>query len=529
MHNLRPLALSSLMLASAFLVACPDPQGRYDEFGEKTEEFRGGSTNNGQPNNTVQVDFSGRYFMALATVTAPSLPIYFDTTVTVDENFLVDFSFQPLKTDTDPLNGSAARPDARTPAGDPIVVEDVQLTEEGTFTLSLVDARVNGEANPLSGGNILATIELEGFVTSSSSWCGLAGGAATEPTTIDLTGSTFGAGVVSDETIAEFVPIPKCEGSVVPEPDMGDMGDMGDMDGDMGPDDVKRCPDGLEGDYLLTFKADVQTTRNQVAVTIEASDDPEICYSGTVNSLMDDSQIGTVEYGLELNDALTIFIPDFTIPPGASALLPNGGVAALTLTSSHWTLEGACGELLFALESPAISSPGDFAMIRAESENFTIQESNTSATCTAIVPNEDCGLAPFAGTWDLKFETQSSQGNPTLVTLEMATHPLTCLTGAWIAKSDGETVLATLQQASPLPDGQLELQMRNFRIPPGANPLLANGGTADVEIITTQADSDAGTMCGTVSVNLFLPFTLASAGTFAASNSGEPAESSCPE
>lgn len=528
MHNLRPLALSSLMLASAFLVACPDPQGRYDEFGEKTEEFRGGSTNNGQPNNTVQVDFSGRYFMALATVTAPSLPIYFDTTVTVDENFLVDFSFQPLKTDTDPLNGGAARPDARTPAGDPIVVEDVQLTEEGTFTLSLVDASVNGEANPLSGGNILATIELEGFVTSSTSWCGLAGGAATEPTTIDLTGSTFGAGVITDETIAEFVPIPKCEGNIVPEPDMGET-DMGDMDGDMGPEAETRCPGGLEGEYLLTFHASGQSERRQVALTLESNGDSEVCYAGTVNSLVDDSQIGTVEFGIELDDVLTIVVPDFAIPPGATPILPDGGEAKLMLEASHWTTEGACGDLTFSLESAGISLPGDFAMIRAESQDFTIQDATTSSSCSVIIPNEDCGLAPFAGTWDLKFETQSSQGNPTLVTLEMATHPLTCLTGAWIAKSDGETMLATLQQASALPDGQVELQMRNFRIPPGANPLLANGGTADVEIVSTEADSAAGTMCGTVSVNLFDPFPTASAGTFAASNSGEPAESSCPE
>ena len=529
MKNLYKIVLlAPLAVATALISACPDSQGRYDEFGAKTEEARKGATNNTDPNNAVQVDFSGRYFLAIATSLAPTTPLYFDTTVTVDENFMVNFSFQPVKTDLDPTAGNDPRSDARTPVGDPIVVENVQLTEEGTFSVTLTDANVAGSANPISGGDIVATIELSGFVTSATTFCGTAAGEVSQPTLLNLAGSTFGAGIIDDDSIGTFEPIPKCEGGVIPEPDMGET-DMGDMDEDMGPAAKKRCVAGLEGEYLLTFKADVQGTRNQVGLTLVVDADEEVCYTGTVTSLTDDSEIGTVEYAVELDGLLTTHIPDFTIPPGASALLPNGGVVALDLFGAHWTTEGQCGDLFFALQAPPITSPGGFAMIRKDSTVFTIQDSTTAATCTAVIPNESCGLDDFAGTYDFKFETASSAGNPTLVSLELTTHPLTCLQGAWVSKTDGTTVVASVQEVLPLAADQLQINMRNFIIPPGANPLLPNGGAADVVITSTVADSAAPqNMCGTLSVNLFDPFTLASAGTFAAEVGTEPAEPRCP-
>jgi len=530
MKNLYKIALlAPLAAATALISACPDSQGRYDEFGAKTEDARKGATNNQTPNNSVQVDFSGRYFLSIATSLAPTTPLYFDTTVTVDENFVVNFSFQPVKTDLDPFAGNMPRPDARTPVGDPIVVGNVQLTEEGTFSVTLTDANVAGAANPISGGDIVATIELSGFVTSATAFCGTAAGQVSQPTLLNLAGSTFGAGIVDDDTIGDFEPIAKCEGGVIPEPDMGEE-DMGnDMDEDMGPVAKKRCPGGLEGEYLLTFKADVQGTRNQVGLTLVTNADPSICYTGTVNSLTDDSEIGTVEYAVEIDGMFTTHIPDFTIPPGASPILPNGGVVKLDLFAAHWTTEGQCGDLFFALQAPPITSDGGFAMIRANSDKFTIQTSDTAATCTAIIPNESCGLDAFAGNYDFKFETASSAGNPTLVSLQLATHPLTCLQGAWVSKTDGTTVVATVQEVLPIADDQIQINMRNFGIPPGANPVLPNGGAADVTITSTVADSaDPKNMCGTLVVNLFDPFVLASAGTFAAEVGSEPAEPRCP-
>lgn len=525
----RTALILPLSLATALLTACPDTQGRFDEFGVKTEDARQAGTNNQTPNTAVQVDFSGRYFMAIATSLELSKPIFFDTTVEVDENFVAKFTFQPLKTDLDPFEGNAPRPDARTPVGDPIIVENVQLTEEGTFSLTLENATVAGEANPISGGQIVATLTLNGYVLSTTSFCGTLAGDLKEPFPSPLTGS-FGAGIVTDETMAAFEPVSKCEGGIIPEPDMGDDADMGDdMDEDMEVPPAIRCPEALEGDYLLTFHATGQASRNQVRLTLETSTDDTICYTGTVTSLANDAQIGTVEFARETDGIFLTKIPDFAIPAGATPILPDGGEAQLDLTASHWTTEGSCGTLQFSLVGTAISLPGNFAIIRQDSTKFTIQEAETAASCNVIIPNEACGLDAFAGDYNLKFETAASAGNPTLLTLELATHPLTCLQGQWVSKTDGST-LATLQEAFPLADDQLQLNMRNFRIPPGANPILPNGGTADVTITSTTAVSTApANMCGTVVVSLFQPFELDSAGTFAALVGSDPAEARCPE
>ncbi len=524
-------ALSAVSLAVAF-VACdtPDPEGRYKEFGDNTKDYRSTTSTNNDPNNAVQVDFSGRYFLSIATSVLPSTPLFFDTTVTVDENFVANFSFQPLKTDLTPATDPRA--DARVAVGPPIIVNDVQLLEDGTFELELTDAAVDGEANPISGGDIVATIKLSGFVTSSSAFCGTVDGQVSQPTNIGLEGSTFGAIPIENDDLTLIVPEGKCGAGVLPVDDAGmDSGDA-DMGDDAGPAPKIRCPAGLEGDYVLTFKADVQTERTQVRMTVAASTDTNLCYTGEVASLTSGDKIGDIEYLREADGIMQILVPNFTIPPGATALLPDGGNSRLELTATNWTSKGSCGDLFFQLvELPAITSGGNFAAIRENSTDFTIVDSMTSAKCSAIEPVTPCGLDAYAGTYNFKFITESTAGaggSPTLITLELATNPLTCLSGSWISKTT-ETTLADVQYAELDGTDQVKLTVRNFVIPPDPTNVISflrDGGLADAVIKSTQ--SVPGTsMCGTMSVSLLEPLQITSPATFGADVALEP-DVACP-
>ncbi|MEZ4459951.1 MAG: hypothetical protein R3E66_09515 [bacterium] len=519
------LAIAAVSVGVAF-VACdnPDPQGRYDEFGKNTEEFRSTTSTNNQPNNAVQVDFSGQYFLSISTSILPSSPLFFDTTVTVDENFVANFSFQPLTVDTN------AAP--RTPVGDPIVVNGVQLNEDGTFELELTDAAVDGSANPISGGNIVATIKLNGFVTSATTFCGTASGQVSQPTMLDLAGSTFGAIIPETEDLTLVTPVGKCEAGVLPTPD-GGMDAGTDMDeADMGPQAKIRCPSGLAGDYVLTFKADVQSARSQVKMTLVASDDDTLCYTGEILSLTDDSKIGDVEYFHEADGIVKGLIPNFAIPPGATPLLPDGGNSRLELTASSWTSEGSCGELFFSIVGTAITSPGDFAAIRQDSTSFTVSPSMTAATCSAIIPNESCGLDAFAGTYDFKFisdTTEQAGGNPTVLELQLETNALSCLKGAWISKTTGAKI-ADIISAEVFNTDQTRFYLRNFIIPADpTNPIafLRDGGLADGNFTATTAVPGTS-MCGTMNLNLVEPVPISSPGNFAAEVGMEPATAGCP-
>lgn len=522
-------ALSAVSLVVAF-VACdtPDPQGRYDEFGENTKDYRSTTSTNNDPNNAVQVDFSGRYFLSIATSVLPSTPLYFDTTVTVDENFVANFSFQPLKTDLTP--STEPRADARVAVGDPIIVNNVQLLEDGTFELELTDAAVDGEANPISGGDIVATIRLSGFVTSATAFCGTVDGQVSEPTQIGLAGSTFGAIPIENDDLTLITPSAKCEAGVVPVDDTGlDAGDA-DMD-DAGPVAKIRCPAGLEGDYVLTFKADVQSTRTQVRMTVATSADTNLCYTGEVASLTSGDKIGDIEYLREADGIMQILVPNFAIPPGATPLLPDGGESRLELTASNWTTEGSCGDLFFSIVGLPITSAGNFAAIRENSTLFTVANSMTAAKCSAIEPVTACGLDAYAGSYNFKFITESTAsagGNPTLITLELETNPLTCLSGSWISKTTG-TTLANVQYAELEGTDQVKLTVRNFVIPPDPTNVISflrEGGLADAVIKSTQ--SVPGTsMCGTMSVSLLEPLQITSPATFGADVTLEP-DVACP-
>ncbi|MGB1699503.1 MAG: hypothetical protein ACPHRO_06110, partial [Nannocystaceae bacterium] len=135
-------------------------------------------------------NISGYHLVGLETLLGIGTPIQFMTEV-VSDGATATFSFQPLSLDM----GAIDTP--REEVGDPIVVEDVPIVD-GTFTINFGEVTVSGEANPISGGDIVATIVLEGRILSSDAWAGTVSGMASSPVSADLSGSTFGAYRVAD-------------------------------------------------------------------------------------------------------------------------------------------------------------------------------------------------------------------------------------------------------------------------------------------------------------------------------------------
>lgn len=180
------------MFASLTGCESPDPDGRMDEFHDATDELRGQVEV--EECTGEQVAFAGSYFLGVKTVLNSAVPIMFDVTVTGDESEF-DISFQTLRTDED-IDGNA-RDNARTPVGDPLVATGVTLESDGTFTFDFTNIVVPGEGNPISGGDISATLTITATVCGNDSFCGTANVEAFAPTAGTFNG-TFG-GILTDD------------------------------------------------------------------------------------------------------------------------------------------------------------------------------------------------------------------------------------------------------------------------------------------------------------------------------------------
>jgi hypothetical protein len=207
----RHLHIRSSVCASAALLwlllsaeACVDPKGRYEDFIDRTADMRGrdaGMTATGE-----RFDFSGRYLLALSTTLAPGQPILFACDISVASDLeTLDLSIQPLTTD------DSAMP--REPVGDTLDVTGIAYAEDGTFSADFGEVTVPGEANPISGSDIVATVAITATAFPMDAdlpnhFCGEATGMATVPLALDLAGSTFGA--VETDDLASTDPLTSC-------------------------------------------------------------------------------------------------------------------------------------------------------------------------------------------------------------------------------------------------------------------------------------------------------------------------------
>lgn len=181
--------------------ACVDPNARFEDFEQRVldADTSGGNGTGGL------FDISGEFLATIAPGFMPDFQLQFLTTIDyspVGGGATVNFSFQPLHASNCPDF------EARVPVGDPLVMDDVGVDSLGQFELTIEGAEVDGLANAVSCGDILADITLIGVIKSEDLFCGTAGGMVMMPTPASLEGSTLGAVRVEPDTPAEDLPEP---------------------------------------------------------------------------------------------------------------------------------------------------------------------------------------------------------------------------------------------------------------------------------------------------------------------------------
>jgi len=142
-------------------------------------------------------DMTGTYLWALETTLGPGLPLQFATTVKFkfgdDGTITADFSFQPL---------SLEQNEVTTPrefVGTPLVYNDIAFDADGNYAIDMGTVEVTGQANPVTGSDIVATLVVTGSIVHINAFCGQLTGDLTSPLEYDLVGSTFAATRLADD------------------------------------------------------------------------------------------------------------------------------------------------------------------------------------------------------------------------------------------------------------------------------------------------------------------------------------------
>jgi hypothetical protein len=149
----------------------------------------GGSDVGGAPvdvcANLRDGDAAGRYLFTLSLTLNPKLAFAFDTTLVLESGggqTLVGLTMQPL---------SAA--DQTSPVGVALAFGGLPIEDDGTFDWELGELTIPGPANPISGIDITAELQLSGGLCDDGPgfFCGDVTGASSAPFELDLEGSTF--------------------------------------------------------------------------------------------------------------------------------------------------------------------------------------------------------------------------------------------------------------------------------------------------------------------------------------------------
>jgi hypothetical protein len=196
--------LRQLFVAALLLGGCVDPEGRYEGFIERTAQIR--TRDSGMVEPTDRFDWSGRYLLALSTTLSPDAPLLFAVDAAVSSDLTsIELELQPLTHDDDD--------EPRMAIGDSFSLRDVAYDEDGSFSADLGDVSVPGRANPITGSDIVANVQLSARTRMAAGelpdvFCGEVAGMVVEPIALDLAGSSFGAVRTEDETAAE--PLLRC-------------------------------------------------------------------------------------------------------------------------------------------------------------------------------------------------------------------------------------------------------------------------------------------------------------------------------
>jgi hypothetical protein len=143
---------------------------------------------------------SGMFLLAIDTVINPGLPLQYrvETKATVTD---IELVLQPLS-----LNqGETILP--REPVGEALVASAIPVVD-GAFEIDLGEVMIPGEANPITGSDIVAEVVLHGMFVSPDAYCGTVTGTVIAPIQAPLDGSTFGAQIVEPDLVGEDLPAP---------------------------------------------------------------------------------------------------------------------------------------------------------------------------------------------------------------------------------------------------------------------------------------------------------------------------------
>lgn len=215
--------LSLLSAVSVLALSCADPEGAFNEFVDREaaqadagtggtggtgtggtggtgtggtgavggasggggESGTGGTGGGGTCSPLTQADVANGYMFTLSAVILPNKAFVADASITLDEaNNTISMSVQPLRAD-----------DKTTPVGAPILGGPFQIQPDGSFNADFGNITMAGDANPISGSDLVTTLTLVaepgGWCSESTFVCGSALGQATKPISLNLEGSTF--------------------------------------------------------------------------------------------------------------------------------------------------------------------------------------------------------------------------------------------------------------------------------------------------------------------------------------------------
>ncbi len=222
--------------AALCLTGCPDPDARYDEYETRSADERGRSSTPPEgyfgeaiaTDNVAKAEVAGRFMLAVATQLDPGSPLLFQADVVVvdaSDPWTIDMELRPLRALCE--GGAKCTP---TDAGYREVLEDAvintpgpvpyvdadsgdeNLGTVGLFDIAFGEVTVPGEANAVSGSEILVNLNLYG-ATRADTVCGEVDGGLVMPFAFALERdkNTFGTVRLADGgSYGDLAPVRAC-------------------------------------------------------------------------------------------------------------------------------------------------------------------------------------------------------------------------------------------------------------------------------------------------------------------------------
>jgi hypothetical protein len=204
----KTMLLLAPLTGAIALAGCPNPQGRYDEFVDRSAEERG----RGAPDFMVPdrgedpfdpASLAGTFLFALATDLDATRPLLFRADVAVEGEpgaRTIEFTLTPLRSWCGMARCEENAPDRREELPPPVPSPGpAPLAEDGTFEIDFGDVQVAGGVNAISGSDIVAKLKIFGRPSATDTPCGQVEGKLTAPFEYNLARGANSFGTVRAE------------------------------------------------------------------------------------------------------------------------------------------------------------------------------------------------------------------------------------------------------------------------------------------------------------------------------------------